>query len=262
MGANTIMKALANSSECPNCGGGHKSKPYCEYENGWHCFSCGYHKASDRSFTESTSKRIVIPDQPDAKSNPDEFSTDSLKYLLKFHVTPFAIRESQIKECSDGSLIYPNIVNEELVSYQRRWLSTRQILTYGEKLPTFHENSLSDCLVFVEDFISSIRVNELENTICLWGTKATNRYLFDILKNCKYDKIYVWLDNDCKKEVNSGQVAAQKLYKQIEYVIYSNTRRRCFGDHRMPELYNIATDLDPKYYTTTEIREILQGVVI
>lgn len=251
------MKALSNSAICPKCGGGHKSRPYCEYDNGWHCFSCGYTKASDRTFAVRES-RITQDNNPSFPELNDclyynNFSLQALKWFTQFHVTKELCYKYNIMQHPDGSIIYPNISDGTLISYQRRWLGgERRITTKGAKKPSFFPHENSDNIVICEDFISAIRIAEIENSLCLWGTKLDWGTIKSVVD--KYDNFYVWLDNDCSKSVNSGQEAAQVICKMLENAIHYKNRKRF---SHTQSVRNVVTEKDPKYYVNSEIKEKL-----
>lgn len=260
------MKALSNSGQCPNCGDGHKSKPFCVYENGHHCFSCGFSKRIDDGYTARVLQRQSpsSPDWPDAQSNPDAFTLLVLKWLTKFGVTPEMCRKHNILCCNDDSVIYPSCYeNGELLSYQRRWINsnTRRIITKGIKQPSLlytDSTKQQGVLVIVEDFLSAIRVSQQYDVVCLWGTKAAYADLQKWFK--KYNKCLVWLDNDATKETNSGQIAANKICVMAEGILDYRYKNKSFSP-RGQVVCNVVSEQDPKCYTDTEIREYIEGAL-
>lgn len=251
------MKAIGNSRECPFCGGNHKSRPFCEYEDGYHCFSCGANKRSERGFSVSTKQRMDIPEWPDAESNPDAFSIPALTWLAKYYITPELIRQHNIM-CLGDTLIFPHIKDGALINYQTRNVINRVITTSGEKIPMLlHTQFGSDTLIIVEDFISAINVSKSHNVLCLWGTKLN----FEEIKyyTSIFNKFYVWLDNDHEKAVNSGQIAALKICKMLQSSIQYINRQYAFNMATSKRVYNITTAEDPKCYTSIEINEAIKG---
>lgn len=248
------MKAISNHAECPRCKGGHKSKPFCVFANGYYCFSCGLSKSSDRSFSfrELQAENPHYPELSDCITTYSLFSIASLQWLTKFHVTQEMTRKYDIRQFPDGSLVYLNIQDNIVTGYQRRWLGKeRNIITKGAKSPSFF-SAENEIIVLCEDYLSAIRVNKHYNTCCLWGTKLdyeTVKYIVNTYKN-----IYIWLDNDCNKYVNSGQIAAEKLYKMFESAILFKNRRRWEAQQTIT---NIVTEQDPKCYVDSEIIEII-----
>jgi hypothetical protein len=244
------LKAISNSKECPSCGGGHKSRPFCRYENGWYCFSCGYTKTFNNGFVIHE-QRNVIPDWPEASSRLAEFSLEAQLWLAKYNITEQDVRDYNIYYTDDNSLIYA--VLEPQLFYQKRKMDERIITTYGQKLTTLLEVS-SICLVIVEDYISAINVHKAGyNALCLWGTKIAYKELEAWFK--KFDKCLVWLDNDAEKQTNSGQDAAKKIINMGHSILYNK-----FGFSNKT-INNIVSDKDPKCYTKTEIKVLVEGAL-
>lgn len=251
------MKAIANSRSCPNCGSDHKSKPWCEYENGWHCFSCGASKIYDHGYTiKQKADKIDIPDWPDAKSIMDEFTIDNQIRLLGYGIDSKLVRKYQIMETDDGGLILPNVKDGVLISYQIRWYNPRRIQTFGEKTPA-HTDKIGNTAILCEDFISYIRINELYNGVCLFGTKASHEILQYVVDN--YINIFIWLDDDSEKEVNSGQLAAKKIKTNLEWMLRNKQRRLGYTilDTRIKNIVN----KEPKELVDAEIKAIIEGAL-
>lgn len=248
------MKALANSATCPNCGGGHKSKPFCTYEDGYHCFSCGFSKRGDRSFSVREQLTVEAPGYPDdIIRQPCNFGVQNLKWLYERGLTDSDIQEFSIGE-HDDHLILPCIIDNILVHYQRRRINPRVITTHGEKHPLLTESANKNSLVIVEDLISHIRVVKNGYTsLCLFGTKMLYE---DVQKFSEYRNILVWLDNDHMKETNSGQIAAKKICKSFDNVLSYKYRQRSFSTKDYT-IKNIVTDKEPKEMLNSEIRRVL-----
>ncbi len=251
------MKAISNSKECPRCGGGHKAKPFCLYTNGWYCFSCGYTKTADRSFSV-LKQTNNIPEFPDAITDFSKFSVEAQIWLTQYGITAELVQQYNILYCGDNSLIFP-CFNEEggLVCYQKRRMGERFITTYGQKRPYILKSLVdTDVIVFVEDYISAIRAHQAGyNVLCLWGTKLSIQYLKG--KFTYYNKYLVWLDNDAEKEVNSGQEAAKTILNTINYILryeygYSGSDKKAV---------NIISEKDPKCYNSYEIQHFIKGAL-
>lgn len=248
------MKAISNARECPSCGGGHKTKPFCLYENGWFCFSCGYTKAADRGYSIQV-RLPLIPEFPDACPDFSKFSLEAQLWLTKYNIDEKATKEYGIYYCNDNSLILTNNKEGEQLFYQKRNMKERFITSYGTKRPHLLAG-VGDLLVIVEDVISAIRVHQAGfSSICLWGTKLSYEDLCDWFK--KYDKCLVWLDNDKEKQTNSGQEAAAKIIKMGTSVL-KNKYGFSIGSK---EIVNVVADEDPKCYSNTSIREFIRGAL-
>lgn len=246
--------AIESSKHCPFCGDDHKSSPFAIYEDGYHCFSCGAHKRARRDFSRPrTIKNTTIMLPFTCESSFLRFSLEAQKWLTKYHIGAGIVNQHNIMEAPDISLIMPVLDDEDvLVMYQRRWLLERKIITYGTKahklVTNYPEHSK---LVITEDFISAIRVGELTNSLCLFGTSIKNDILKDIIK--KYNEIIVWLDGD-----EAGQSAAHKLIENC-YTVHRRLKKLYSYDNNVHNLVvrNIYTRLDPKLYTKSEIQTIL-----
>ena len=111
-------------------------------------------------------------------------------------------------------------------------------------------------VVLVEDYLSAVRVGQHYDTYCLWGTKCSYEFLKELFDS--YETVLVWLDNDGTKETNSGQVAAQKICKMANSILSYKNRKRLTP---LWAVKNVLTENDPKTFSDTEIREILEGVL-
>lgn len=249
------MTYISSSRNCEKCGDNHKGKPFCIYADGFHCFSCGYTKISDRSFSVREPRtEVKIPQLGELKSRMDEFSITNQLWLNKYYITKENVRNFNIKEAPDGALVFCSVRNGEVVHYQLRYNTIpRQIKSYGPKTPSVSSVG-SRSVAIVEDYLSHIRVGEFIDTACLWGTKASYEFL-DTLMN--YRKIIVWLDNDHTKETNSGQIAAKKICKMLDSILRLKKQKYGFGGISLPEVSILTTDNDPKAYSPSEIQTIL-----
>lgn len=250
------MTYLSNSSECPSCGSEHKSRPFCTYENGVHCFSCGYTKTYDRSFSTMKigDRTPNIPGLTGLKSRLADFCLENQMWLNKYFITAEDIKNHNVQETEDGALIFCTIQHDVVVHYQKRYNTIpRRILSYGPKTPSISSIN-SSTIALVEDFISYIRISKYIDVICLWGTKTSYEVLKGLLN---YTKVLVWLDNDIEKETNSGQEAAKKICQMLQSIINYNNRRFGFGSKKFPEVTNIVTNGDPKSFSPSQLEEII-----
>ena len=248
------MSFLSSHASCPSCGGGHRGRPFCIYPNGYHCFSCGYSKNADRSFSYQDT-RPSIPEQPECEWEPTRFSLENRQWLMKYYIEDELIRKYRIGQTAQGALLFPYIVGGIVVCYQTRLNGvTRRIQSFGAKAPALFLGG-NDTLVIVEDFLSAIRIAEHADSVCLWGTKAPFLSLQEWAS--QYAIILVWLDNDAAKETNSGQIAANKICKTLNSVLSFNNRKYGFGGRAKVIVKNIITDNDPKEFSPSEIKQII-----
>jgi hypothetical protein len=186
-----------------------------------------------------------------------KFSVEAQLWLAKYNITEQDIREYNIFYTNDNSLIYA--VFEPELFYQKRKMGERIITTYGQKVPTRLINlgalpCNAKSIVIVEDYISAVNVHKAGyHTLCLWGTKIGYKELEEQFK--KVDKCLVWLDNDAQKQTNSGQEAAQKIIDMGNSVLRT---KYGFSDKK---IVNIISDEDPKCFTQTEIKALVEGAL-
>lgn len=99
-------------------------------------------------------------------------------------------------------------------------------------------NQDNNVIIIVEDIISTIKTSRLYNSTCLFGS------YIDINKYIKYYNLYkpksfiIWLDKDKQKEAYQYMLSFTKLGIPASV---------------------ISTDLDPKEYSTEEIRRIVES---
>lgn len=252
------MGTLISTGPCPNCHRGQSTHCFAIYDNGEKCWSCGHYKAygvnpfANRSTT--VSKRTF--EMPTGTTNLNNFSLDCLDYLFSSYMTQELINEYQIMHVAgengrQPSLIFPVIEDKTIVSCQQRYFPSKKILTYGNKQSTLRINKhKTETVVLVEDFISAVRVGQVENSLCLAGTSLNYTQLDYVLDN--FSNIVLWLDGD-----KAGQESASKIIKKLQYVLKITTDWR-----RLDKNYSITsvnTSKDPKHYSTKEIRNILHA---
>lgn len=213
-----------------------------------YCFRCGYLETASgiqriRGENErdisSTHREITLPRDVDS-AIPDR----GRRFLRDFALTEQDVKNNMIL-WSDyyQRLVFPYFSDEGLVGWQGRYLGQ------GEKAKWFSQgdlknilhvvgNKLSKTVVLVEDIVSAIKVAH-DIHVCaspLFGSHINMSKLLQLKK--KYDTILVWLDKDV----------------QTKAVKYAANGRVLGMDVR-----NIITDNDPKSYTDSQIKEILDG---
>jgi hypothetical protein len=185
--------------------------------------------------------------------NPSLFSLPILKWLRSYHVTDDIIYKYHIGETSDNSLIMPVIDNDTITMFQQRWFNPRRIITHGSKAPFIAKSgSSSNTIVIVEDFISCIRVGSVVDSYCMFGTSIPIESLQNIIS--RYDVIVVWADGDAP-----GQLAAKNLRTKLESLATKQSLKRSFSLSSSKDIVNVLTSSDPKYYTNTQIRDIINN---
>lgn len=246
----------------------HENLAFATYDDGYFCYSCNQGSFKDRKFANNeliklnTNADIKLPDE--ATELTSAFPVNILSWLYQYYIFEKEIRDNHIMyvpyeeftlksgvEYAGDSLIFPIIVDNAIVSYQRRFFPSKMFHSIGMHRHIFdtHSNT-SKTVVLVEDFISAIRVGEVENCIWLQGTNLTPTLTSYIMKN--YTTIKIWLDGD-----EPGQKAAQAAVKKIKRFAEREGLSRAFANREQRIIHNIVTENDPKAYSHNEIKEIL-----
>ena len=242
---------LIEMSHCPFCDSGHSSPCFARYTDGYKCFTCGAWKQADRGFIEVPVIKNTM-NMPEYESNPKRFRVATLQWLYQYYLTNETIKKYCVLEADDGSLMFPAIINGEIDFYVRRWLGTKRIRNVGNK--PMHIMGKGRTLVVVEDFISAIRIAEHTSTLCLFGTKCNKETINHMLTH--YDRIILWLDGD-----KAGQDSAYQLQSYLRKAHYWIKKRRTFEEFNL-NMSSIKSELDPKCYSASYIRNIIKGVGI
>lgn len=261
------MGYLVETTHCPYCNRGHNTPCFAIYNDGYHCFSCGKTKKSDKksdfSFKITNTKHgIDLPEN--IIFNCSNFSTEVLKWLYRYNILDFEIRNHKIGYCcGDGkklesSLFLPvyssNDGNNIIEFYQQRFFPNKKFLTNGSKKGgMLLLNSKSDILVIVEDYISAIRCSKYVNTLCLFGVHMTFD-MFKKIENINIKKIKIWLDPDVPG-VKAAKEVKNDLIKNINnfYLKYSFA----ISEYKLVESIN--SELQPKDYTNIVLKSILEN---
>lgn len=250
---------ISRSNDCPYCGPSHSNSCYVLYETGDYCFSCnnGTSKSVDyysfRNKLQTQDEELFIPSHT---LNPSEFSVNVLKWLYSYYVYDDVIKQHHIAYCEayqdfTESVLLPLLDdNNDVVAYQRRFFPKRFISSKNLKQHLFYvENNYEETICLVEDYISAIRVGQVENCLCLFGTSLTEQMSQFIVRNC--DNVKIWLDND-----KAGIEQSEKLYKTLLKNYKTYVRINSY-EARTIKLSIIHSDKQPKEYTNSEIKQRL-----
>ena len=153
-------------------------------------------------------------------------------WLKNYGLTNQELRDLEV--CwskSTGLLIFPIVKENTLVGYiGRRFMGEGQkYMIRGAKSNFTEIYGTGSTLVFTEDLISAVKVARVTSAKPLYGVFLT------IIPG-GYSKYYLWLDKDKQK----SSVEQCRKWKQYGYNISP-----------------IITDLDPKEYNETQIKELL-----
>lgn len=246
---------------CPFCGGGNNTPCFATYSDGYHCFTCGKKKSTDRLHYAYRPLLASTPDLrvPDCTQNTCEFSPGVLKWLYSYYVYDELIRKyglayvpyAKYGSFEGESLILPVTKGNQVISFQQRFFPKKQFITKGDKTSPFMIMcEQSKKIVLVEDYISAIRVGQHANVICLHGVHV----LYDVsklLQNLNMN-IEIWLDPD-----EAGQTASKELLAKLTKDAHNCAKYRAFAIRESTTITIRSTRLQPKDYSPHEIQQIL-----
>lgn len=245
-----------------------------------YCFSCGYSSGasnlefssegrtgrfyeSDRRPTSSDkhpSNSIGISLPTDSKSLIDDDCPDAWSFLYKYDLTIQEISDNLLLFSKNGIylqkeqvqvtdlLIFPIYSAGELIMWNGRNLkyngSNKKWVIKGKKegiiheiLPTMYKVGVerySSCCV-CEDVISAIKLGRIIPTYPLFGTSISESLLKYLSLN--YYELLIYLDFDAIDTMMKLQKKVAPYFSKVRIII---------------------SRLDPKYYGTEELREIIK----
>lgn len=248
------MAHFVKHTACPQCralGKDRHGNNLGVYSDGSeYCFSCGYNsggsvirKTSDSlsSIPSRPANTIRLPADVDA-SLPEK----AWDFLGQFALTELDAIKNNILWSEDAQRVCFPIFDDVgvLLAWQGRYLGDQnkpKWLSYGPLNDILHiigPKSTESC-VLVEDLISAIRVSNTGIPAnCLFGSHISTDRL-KRLKTLGFVNIFIWLDKD----------------KQIESLKFTNKARQMGLD-----AHCIITQLDPKLYPSSKIKQILTHV--
>ena len=233
------MSRVISVSRCPKCaerGRDKKANNLAEYENGFHCFSCGYNK---QKLTISRYNALKQPKVYNGIVCEKKLLPDHLKWLLAYCLTE--------KERENFSYAHKRIVKGYeipcnllvFINTGDYWLGRNfadvgvRYLSSGEK-PLIKYGNNPDVVVFVEDVISAIKVGRIATAIPMLGAKIPAQWLEQVRS---YSRVVIWGDYDKKIDnIYAARKASEVLGKPVQSVI---------------------SEKDPKAYSTFEIEQFL-----
>lgn len=266
------MSVISKSHNCPYRRSPHENLAFVNYDNGHWCYSCnkGEFKGNDYYvFKGINPKNTIALDEsiivPENFQSPKDFSLETLAWLYKYYIFDELIYKYSIRYCpytsyttktgqlfEGESLLFPIISKLEIVAYQQRFFPNKQFYSKDIKKHIFVAgNHATSTVVLVEDFISAIRIGELENCIWLQGTGLTKDLSNYIIRH--YHHIKLWLDGD-----EAGAKAAEGIYNSLIKRLEIETKDNAFAVRCSLTVRNITTENDPKSYSNEEIRRVLE----
>lgn len=255
------MTSVALSHErCPKChelGHDRSGDNLAIYSDGHkYCFKCGYYQPGT---TRQIVKSKLTKDQASYYGHisnspyshlslPDATLTYKLPTHAEAWLAKYEISQEEIRRyamCYDTHrdlLILPTYHGNHLVSYTGRYMGSDpkhpKYISKGYKHTYMHvfgpTVSANSPVIFVEDFISAIKVGRQFTTVPLFGTSISTRWFISVslVTTC----LRFWLD------FNASLTAINVANRARQWVADSGT---------------IVTEKDPKDYNDKEINEFV-----
>lgn len=231
---------LLYKTRCPACAENGKDRSGDNlgvYSDGHsYCFSCGFSSAGStanklRTMAHRATKEI--PTLPEDISNT--LGENAERWLLRYFRTKedfpkclWSEQEQKLYFMLEGGAFQYRYFGDN--KEHPKWVG------YGITENLIHITGVgSTSLVLVEDLISAVKVGHISPTLCLFGSNISLKRLAT-LKLLGYNEVIIWLDWDKKEYAIKASQLAQSIGLQSRV---------------------IHTKLDPKDYSTEEIRELL-----
>lgn len=254
---------VSKSHECPYRDIPHQNLAFVKYYNGHWCYGCnrGELKKEDYYSFRSvpTDKWSNIDINLDSAINDiKDFPNELLAWLYKYYIFDEKIYKNKImyikEENKEDSLIFPILFKNSVIAYQRRYFPSKKFFSLKTNQCIFEVGDYlnSNKIILVEDYISAIRVGEVENCICLFGTSLNKNLLEYLISH--YAEINIWLDPD-----EAGQKNSKKIITQLEKAIKLSMKIHAFSIREQKTIKIINSKEDPKCYSNEEIRRILNA---
>ena len=226
---------MITTSQCPQCekrGKDKHSDNLVEYPDGFHCFSCGYHKHKHnlRASNELLSAKVC-----NGITLHKKLPTSALKWLLQYELTldemeGFSYADKMVKK---GQEVDCNLL--VLTNSNDYWLARNladdgiRYLSSGNK-PFLKYGTSTDVIVFTEDIISAIKVSRIATAVPMLGARVLREWWQNVTP---YDRVIIWGDRDkAIDNIKLARKASEILGRKVEYII---------------------TDKDPKAYNNLDI---------
>lgn len=232
---------MIKTSQCPQCEKRGKDKSMdnlVEYPDGFHCFSCGYHKHKHHlTRSNEFSEAKVCNGITLHKKLP----TSALKWLLQYELTLDEMEDFRYadKRVNKGTEIDCNLL--VLTHSNDYWLARNldndgvRYLSSGNK-PFLKYGTSTDVIVFTEDIISAIKVSRIATAVPMLGARVLREWWQNVKQ---YDRVIIWGDNDkAIDNIKLARRASEITNKKIEFII---------------------SEKDPKTYSTQQIMEFIYG---
>lgn len=222
--------SLIKHGPCEACG---SRDNRAEYVNGWWCFGCG--KYTPKQDNESLRKRLENTTTY-GKSCEKLTTTNTLPLVAEQWLSKYGLtkeEKAQFSWCEDQNLLI--LLQDENYWQGRNFAIGSKYLSRGNKpIKLFGKSLNSETIIFTEDVISAIKVSRFVTSCPLLGSTIGLDKILSLSGG--FNHYFLWLDMDKAKEsVKQAKIASQAW----------------------PNCSVIITELDPKEYTTVELKKIL-----
>lgn len=195
---------------CPRCGSKDNLGVYDDGHK-W-CFGCTYY-VPPKDTLSSLNRRLTRQGEEELDTNgidssKFDYKLDpiALKWIRKYGITDTEIRFYNILWCQlRHTLVFPVVRDNRIVLTNERYFGPDpkhpKYLTFGNKVKEvvyFIGNNITTSVVFVEDFISAIKIRRLVSSMPLFGTSVPETAL-EWIKG-RFKVAGVWLDLDKASE--------------------------------------------------------------
>lgn len=227
------MSVLIKSSQpCPYC---KSSDAYAIYDDNEHCFSCGHHKNTKKTFINVKPREFTSE-----LLSHDPIPQDIINWFLSVGIDMELLEHNNIYFNQHfNAIIIEMYRNGKHVGNHIRYVNgDRKSCNVGSTAPVYI-TSPTACvgqICLVEDIRSALKVAQVCDTLCLLGTSLSTQDRLKLVD--KYDIIYLWLDGD-----EAGKKSSKKIFDKLKMCT---------------TVKYIETKKDPKYYSLDEIKDKLR----
>lgn len=240
------MSSVLSQGGCPKCG---SSDAFTLYSDGHgFCFSCRKYKPATNininHVKDALSKRVERLSNALPSDSITELPKEPYLWIKQYGLTPEEISNNGIQWSSRNEmLIFPMYgeSKDEILMWCGRYFPSRSPKVYTSGFPDNHilfphrsQPTLGECVVVVEDVVSAIKVTRLLPTTPLFGAHLSLRKAVRLSK--MFAHLVLWLDQDKTKDMLKFKEKYSTLFESIKIV---------------------STKLDPKEYSTEQIKEFL-----
>lgn len=235
------MAKFLSFSQCPKCAENGRDKSADNlgvYSDGsGHCFSCGFHIFPKFTPLKKEESNVSFPKEVLPRDFTRDVPTECWKWLLQYGLsysywkafTGYSPKENRLILTYGEPVKFS--IGRAFNEGDRKWKmygdGHKYVETFGEHLPS--------SLVIVEDLISAHKVGQVAPCFPLFGTNVHEV----AIKEAKRLKrpVILWLDND------QYSLLPKKIHTLQSFLEWP--------------VWYVRTEKDPKEYTLSEIKEIL-----